>query len=213
MDFPSGITEFFLQWKELVGALLGGLFAMLVAFIVARDARSREERLAATLVLSALVRFIARHKALEDLAKKQDIQANDRHLWLGEKLTQSYSKLTLALESSIARLLITDMHLAVNLELFRFAHEELDVHVERLTKDYTDFSATGDLSRPKELVESDSRQATQSFDFAARHAGCAALRIQKVVLSKFSAWNRIRMQIRPSEEEKACIALSTSSDH
>jgi hypothetical protein len=209
MNPTSGIAEFLFQWKELIGALLGGLFAILVALIVARDARTREERFAAIVVLAALTRFTSRHQALSELALKNNVPAEHKHLWLGEKLTYSYTRLAANLEASISRLLLSDVHLAVNLEVFHAMHADLDMLMERISKDYTDLHSTGKPLRPTELMDAENRQAAKSFELAAKHARCASLRIEKLILSRAATWNRIRMKIRPTEQEKACLSYSS----
>ncbi len=209
MNLTFGITEFLLQWKELIGALLGGLFAILVALIVARDARTREERFAAIVVLAALTRFTSRHRALSVLAAEKKLPAEHKHLWLGEKLTYSYTRLTPNLEASISRLLLSDVHLAVNLELFHAMHADLDTLIDRISKDYTDLHSTGKPRRPTDLMDSENRQAAKSFELAAKHARYASLRIEKLILSRTATWNRIRMNIRPTEQEKACLNYSS----
>lgn len=54
------------EWKEVVGAFLGGVFALSAALIVARDARRRSERSAGMMLL----RYLAKVRTCWDEARK-----------------------------------------------------------------------------------------------------------------------------------------------
>lgn len=68
MDFTEYV-DFLDKWKELIGAALGGVFALAVALIVAKDARSREERNAAVQLIASFTNLSARSASLSALAE------------------------------------------------------------------------------------------------------------------------------------------------
>lgn len=205
------LIDFIYKWKEIAGAIIGGLFSLAVALIVARDARTREERSAATLLIVTFTNFLARHASLADLEKRQSVPAQDRHKWLSEKLAKSGSKLSPLAEAALARLLPIEAALAAHLELFRTLHGELESHTERISQDYRDFHERGAL-RSADVMEADAKIVVSAFAGAAKHAECATHLLEKLVLSNVPAWNYIRMRLFPTQQDRVCQCLRNGID-
>lgn len=206
------LVEFIYKWKEIAGAIIGGLFSLAVALIVARDARTREERSAATLLIVTFTNFLARHASLADLENRQSVPAQDRHKWLSEKLAKSGPKLSPLSEAALARLLPIDAALAAHLELFRTLHGEIESHTERISQDYRDFHERGKALRSADVMEADAKIIVSAFDGAAKHAECAAHLLEKLVLSHIPTWNYIRMRLFPTQQDRVCQCLRNGID-
>ncbi len=206
------LVEFIYKWKEIAGAIIGGLFSMGVALIVARDARTREDRSASTLLIATFTNFLARHASLTGLEKGQSVPAQDRHKWLSEKLAKSGPKLSPLAEAALARLLPIDAALATHLELFRTLHGELESHTERISQDYRDFHEHGKAFRSADVMEADAKIVVFAFDGAVKHAECATHLLEKLVLSHFPTWNYIRMRLFPTQKDRVCQCLKNGID-
>jgi hypothetical protein len=202
-------TEFFdflTKWKELVGAAIGGVFALAVALIVAKDARSREDRSAAVLLIVAFTNLAARSNSLSELATADSVPEADRHSWLADKLSKSSPRLTSLAEAALARLLPVHPILAVHLELFRTHHAELEAIVSRVAQDYRDLHQHGRALRPDAVMDADARNCRSAFEGAVRHGDCASRLIQLFVLSKVPTWNMLRYRMAPTQEMRNCRA-------
>ena len=209
MEPLSAAYDFALQWKELIGAVLGGLFSLLVALIVARDARTREERTAATVLTTALTTVAAQYSALMETAKSQNVPEENLHLWVGEKLAYSSPVMTPAVELAITRLMVVDTLLAVHLEFYKTMQMELARHVQRIEQDYKELHEFGKSKRPGPAMDASNKVAAMSFEGMNRHAICAANRLNLVVLSRLALFHRVRMKLMPTTTEKECLkALS-----
>jgi hypothetical protein len=206
------LVDFIYKWKEITGAIIGGLFSLGVALIVARDARTRENRSASTLLIVTFTNLLARHASLTDLEKGQSVPAQDRHKWLSEKLAKSGPKLSPLAEAALARLLPINAALAAHLELFRTLHGELESHTERISQNYREFHEHGKAFRSADVMEADAKIVVSAFDCAAKHAECAAYLLEKLVLSHFPTWNYIRMRLFPTQKNRVCQCLRNGID-
>lgn len=199
------LTEFLFRWKEVFGAVIGGLFSLGVAVLVAYAARRREDRAAAMVLTAAFVNIVARHSSLERLATQQAVPQADHHKWLSEKLVQSAPKLSSMVEASLARLMLSDTRLAVHLEMFRTLYGEMMTHLERIAEDYRSLHQNGASSRPISVMEADAKVATSAFAGAARHANCGERLLALFVLSHVPTWNRLKISLLPDALEKQCL--------
>ena len=95
MNPMAEFIDFLYKWQTLVGSILGGIFALWVAFIVGHAVRRREEVSSGMLLIGDLAKVRIMSEALNELAKKQNIPENDYPFWFAEKLTGSFPKLCL----------------------------------------------------------------------------------------------------------------------
>ena len=195
------------RWQNLAGAVVGGLFSLGVALLVAHVARRREDRAAGMLLVGTLVQMMARNAQLERLAKEKAIPEADFHKWFSEKLVQSRPKMSAEFEASLIRLMPADLHLAAHLELFKTLIAEMDECLDRLAEDYKNLHEKGKLQRPVANIETDAKLATRAFGGAVLHATCAERLITHMVHSHFPSWHRLRGWLRPSMEEQKCQQL------
>lgn len=195
------------KWQTLIGSILGGLFALSVALIVAYSVRKREEVASGMLVVGNLAQVRNVNIVLEELAKKKEVPEKEYHLWYSEKLVHSHPSLSILFEASIARLMPVDVSMAAHLSLFHSIYLGIIVKIERLSEDFSNFHKTDKPIRPKDLMEADARLVTQLFKQVVSHASCAEHLITKLVLSKFSLFNRLRRYAYIKQEEKQCLKL------
>lgn len=200
------------KWKEIVGAVIGGLFSLAVAVIVARNARIREDRSAATLLIVHFSNFVARHAFLTDNERRQSIPNKNRHKFLPKELMKSGPKLSPLADAALARLLPIDATLAAHLELFRTLHGELESHIERISQDYRDYDEYGKFLRSSKEREDEAKIVVSVFDSAAEHAKCGAHLLEKLVLSHLPTWHYIRMRLFPSQDDRNCQCLRNGID-
>ena len=206
------IAIFLHRWQNLAGAIVGGLFALGVALLVSYLARNREDRAAAMILTAAFVSINARHSTLERLAKERSVSAADLHKWLAEKLVQSRPKLSSGFEGVLARLLLVHTRLAVHLELFRTLYHEMDEKLDRIDEDYKYFHEHRKALRPPDIMEADSKLASDSFAAAVRHANCAEHLLGLFVFARFPSWHVWRYKFLPSNDEKECKELDAGSN-
>lgn len=195
------------HWQNLAGAVIGGIFSLGVAFLVAYLARRREDRAAGMLLVGTLVQMMSRNASLEKLAKDKAVPEADHHRWFSEKLVQSRPKMSTEFESSLIRLLPADLHLAAHLQLFKTLVAEMDECLDRLAEDYRNLHEKGKPQRPGANIETDAKLATRAFKNAVLHANCAERLIAQVVHGHFPSWHRLRAWVRPTEEERKCRRL------
>lgn len=195
------------RWQNLAGAVVGGLFSLGVALLVAYTVRHREDRAAGMLLVGTLVQMMARNAQLERLAKEKAVPEADFHKWFSEKLVQSRPKMSTEFEASLIRLMPADLQLAAHLELFKVLIAEMDECLDRLTEDYKNLHEKGKPQRPVANIETDAKLATRAFQGAVLHASCAERLIAQVVHGHFPSWHRMRRWLWPTEGERKCQQL------
>ena len=198
------IIKFLYKWQTLIGSIMGGIFALLVALIVGHIVRRREETSSAMLVIGDLASVRIASEALTDLGKKLNISEKDYPFWFAEKLTGSFPRLSPAFESSVIRMMPISIYLAAHLTLFQKIYAGVEMQVNRLSEDFKAIRQ-GNPLRSKEQMTADVNLIHKHFPFAVQHAGCAEHLISALVLSKMPTWHRVRQAIFPRTEEKECM--------
>lgn len=195
------LVKFLHEWESLSGAIVGGVFSLAVAFIVARSARRAEEHTAAMIVISNLVQFISRVRTLKRLAAEQNIPENDYGKWVSEKLTYSRQKLSGTFEASVARLLPIHVSVAAHLEAFYMLAREIDERIDRITEDFNELHTNGRPKRPLSVMESDANLIGSGLSDAELHADLAEYMLTRLVLGKYPTFYRLRRRFFPSETD------------
>ena len=113
------LIDIIFKWQTLIGAILGGLFALAVALVVALTMRRREEVASGMVVVGDLTAVRIASEALNSLAAKENIGEKEYPLWFSDKLVSSHPKLSVLFEASVARLMPVDVYLAAHLSLFQ----------------------------------------------------------------------------------------------
>lgn len=193
-----------LKWQTLIGSILGGVFALAAALVVAMTVRRREDVASGMVVVSILLEIRIAFEALKDLAEKDKVGEEVHPLWFSEKLLISHPKLPPSFDSSVACLLPINVHLAAHLSLFQKIYSQLLITLTKLEKDYKSYHETKKTIRSKDIMVADAKSITRNYRMAVEHAKCAENLITKLILSKISTWNKITQFLWASDSEKDC---------
>jgi len=203
--------DFLYRWQTLIGSILGGFFAFCVAFIVGHSVNRREDVSIGMLLVADLAKIRIVSEILKEKAQKDSIAEDQYSLWLAEKLTQKFPKLSPLFESSTVRMLPINTHLAAHLTLFHKIYIDIDETVAQLSQDFTAISKKIKPSRSRERILVDARLISKNFPHAIQHASCAEHLIAELVLSKVPTWNRFRQLICKKQVETECEKYLESS--
>jgi hypothetical protein len=199
--------DFIFRWQTLIGAVLGGMFALATALIVASSMKRREEVAAGMIVVTNLTAVRIALEAINSLPAKESISESEFPLWFSDRLVGLYPGLSTLFEASVARVMPVDVYLAAHLSLFQRIYSQIGVMVEKLSVDYNHFHEHGKPLRPKDHVIADCRLISRHFPMAVEHAECAEAIIGKLILSNFPTWNRVRRFFHVNERERECRKL------
>lgn len=206
------LVEFISKWQTLIGAVLGGIFALATALVVALTMRRREEVASGMVVVADLAAVRIAAEALNTVAKQEKIKEKQFPLWFSDKLVSSHPKLSTLFEASIARLMPTDVYLAAHLTLFQRVYSEIEMMINKLSQDYDHFHEHGKTLRPKKHMLADYILISGHYNTAIEHAKCAEDIITKIILSRISTWHRIRRSFCMSQKEKECENILKKGD-
>jgi len=195
------------KWQTLVGSILGGIFALLTALVVAGSARRRDEQSAAMFVSATLAAVRVASETLLSLSPKEGVSEEDYPLWFAEKIAHLHPRIPLLFDASAARLMSVDTSLAAHLALFQHTYSQTESLLNRISEDYEDYYKNGKPFRPQDVMRADCLVATKHFHFAAEHAKCAVYLISKLVLSRAPLFYRLRRKVWHSKEEQECMNL------
>lgn len=198
------MIDFIFKWQTLIGAVLGGLFAITTALVVALTMRRREEVASGMVVVGDLAAVRVAYEALNSLAETENIEEKDFPLWFSDKLVSSHPKLSTLFEASVARLMPVDVYLAAHLSLFQRIYSQIEIMLKNLSHDYNHFHEHDEPLRPKDHMLADYRLITWHFPMVVEHAQCAEDIITKIILDNISTWHRIRRIFYMNQKEKKC---------
>lgn len=201
------LIETIFKWQTLIGSIMGGIFALLAALVVASVVRRREEVASGMLVVANLIKVRITSEAIEHIAKDGEVPDSDYSLWFADRLVSSHPSLSVFFESSLARIMPVNMCMAAHLSLFHEIYSRIEIILKRLSRDFENFHEHREPLRPPEHLRSDADIVTRHFQRAVRHASCAEDLISKLILSKFSTWHRMRRHIWMSRKEKECLRV------
>lgn len=108
------------KWQTLAGAILGGLFALCVALLVASKARRHEEDTAAMLLSGELKPFEVADQVLSEIGSVESTTPQDELLRYAVQLKRFRPHLSPLFDSSMARVMTVDTNLAAFLRFFQF---------------------------------------------------------------------------------------------
>ena len=211
MNLPD-LINFLKEWKELVGAAVGAFASIVVALLVAYDARRREDVSAAMVLVGNLTSLIAAANTLEKKAAEEKISESDYPMWLASRLASFRPPMSPLFEGCVARLMPVDVRLAAHLEIFGVAYRSAEHHIERLSKDIEYFREHKKLARSEADVRADAEVIRKGIAMAANHANCAERLLTCLVLSHWPTWHRLRRFVCPTKEERECKCLLVTGD-
>jgi len=131
------MIKFLFKWQTLVGALLGGLFALAMAFVVALTMRRREEKAAGMVVSKDLAAIRITSEAIKiSMEEEENITEDEYPFWFSDKLVQTHPKLSTLFEASVARIMPIDVFLAVHLSMVQQTYSSIETKINKLSDDY-----------------------------------------------------------------------------
>lgn len=187
--------NFIYRWQTLVGSILGGMFALATALIVARSARRRDEQASGMVVSGTLSAVRVMSETLTAHSKQKSLTKELLPLWFAEQIIQSLPKMPLLFDASVARLMPVDVPLAAHLNLFQQIYSKIEDLVKRVGDDDISNLNHSKTLRPLDERKADYLNIAKLFQFAVEHANCAEYLISKLVLSRITFWHRLRRHI------------------
>lgn len=192
------------HWQPLIGSLLGGMFALSTALVVASSAVRTARRTAAALLIVDLLSIVRVSEHLEDMAREEEIDEKKFPLWVSEKLNWRRPQLSSSYDAHVANLVGVDEGLSAHLSLLKMVYSGLDDHLARIKSDAEDRRLSGSprIPRAPQDTEADANIVAQGLKLAGAHAACAAHLLEQLVISRTPAFlERIRMLVRPASIE------------
>ena len=208
----ADFVAFLKEWKELIGAAIGAFASIVVALLVAYDARRRGDVSAAMVLVGNLTSLIAAANTLQSKAAQEKVAESDYPMWLASQLTDYRPQMSPLFEGCVARLMPVDVRLAAHLEIFGVVYRSVEHHVERLSRELEYFREHGKLARSEADVRADAEVIRKGIAMAARHANCAERSLTFLVLSHWPTCHRLRRLVSPTELERECKCLLTTRD-
>jgi len=198
------IVDIFDHWQTLIGSILGGVFALLTALIVASSAVRMARRTAAALLIVDLLSIVRVAEYLESLAKKDGIEEDKYPLWVSEKLNWRRPRLSSSYDAHAANLVGVHEGLSAHLSLLNMVYSSLDDHLARIESDLEDRRTPRlpRIPRHPKATEADAKVVADGLKLAGAHSACAAHLLEQLVISRTPSFlKRIRMRIRPASIE------------
>lgn len=190
------------RWQTLIGAILGGLFALTTALIVARSARHHDEEAAGYIVVGALTPIGTVSGTLKALSQEKQVAEENLAMWYANMLALSRPVMPAMFDSSVARLVSVDVFLAAHLGLFQQAYGQMETALARLIEDMSYERNRGEVLRSQESIGIDRRMVIRHFQIASEHSECAAFLIGELVLSRLAFWHRFRRHLWFNDGER-----------
>ncbi|OXI28260.1 hypothetical protein CFB89_33335 [Burkholderia sp. AU16741] len=222
---PDGFLDLLDHWQTLIGATTGGLLGVAGAWIVAVSARSRERRIAASMVLPDLVQLVAAGMSIEtalDKIEKIDAldevqQAGARAFHAMRKLEEWRPRLFALHTSAIGQLSDIDARLYSHLFQCQIVHHTFEEGMDArrashealmsVNFDATDpnaYRGSPPPTRPDSRLYADWRLCVE-------HATLANYFLDRLVFSRWPQWcQRLRMAVRPNDLDQRSAALLSS---
>lgn len=198
------VFAFLDQWQTLIGSIIGGLFALWVALLVAGRTRRQDDLVAAMMLYGNLNTVVSAKNALIELAGQQSIEPENLPYWAAEKLVRVPISLSGQFEASRIRMMPIDVYLAVNLEMFQKLYAQVERKLDAHSEDYRSLDSIGKPIRKPEIMKADAIIIWSTFQEAVAFASCAMHIVDLRVIKKRRFWNKIRMRFLPTPEERRC---------
>lgn len=192
------------HWQTLIGAVLGGIFALGTALVVSTSALRRAQRTAAAVLIVDLLPILRVSEYLETLAKEDGVDKEKYPLWVSEKLIWRRPQLSSAYDSHVANLVGIQEGLSAHLSLLKMVYSSLEDHLARIETDAEDRRTKGlpRIPRAPQATQADASIVAGGLKLAGTHATCAAYLLEQLILSRTPRLlKRIRMCVRSTAIE------------
>ncbi len=191
------------KWQTLAGAILGGLFALCVALLVASKARRHEEDTAAMLLIGELKPFVVAAQVLSETGSVNSTTPQDELLRQAVQLKRFRPHLSPLFDSSMARVMTIDTNLAAFLRFFQFHISEAEQCFARIeTAEQLLHAGQGSTFTQQELLK-DLTLAAKKIHEAAEPANLAIPLLTTLFMGPVPTLRRFcRRFWTPSAEKK-----------
>jgi hypothetical protein len=200
------VVSFLKEWKEIVGAIIGGVLGVVGATVVARDVRGREDRAAALVVLGTLLnirgQFFAARRAVDYSEPADDV--------LLMRLAALAAAYPLDLNDSFLRtaerISVTHAHTAAHLAMIntRWSSVRIALHRWSLDSDHAAAHPGRELRRARGDMVMDARTIASGLQGIANDAACVIWLTNRLVLSKWRVLHLWKLTLWPSGVKKQC---------
>lgn len=181
------------HWQTLLGSLIGGVFALLTAWVVAWSALRTARRTAGTLLLIDLLSILSVAQRLESKAKEDGVSKDKHALWVSKALIWRRPRLSSSYDAYVANLVGVHNGLSAHLSLLKMVYSSLDDHLARIEEH---FDGLRSMPRSPQVIEADAAVVASSLTVAAQHAACAEYFINQLVLGRMPAMlKHLRMRL------------------
>jgi hypothetical protein len=200
------------EWKELAGALVGGLFALGVALLVARQARRAEERASAMLLIGELQRIVAMVENAASSAQKKEIPPADHSLFVAQLYATYRVRLSPLADAAMSRVMLCDVHLAACLTIVFSFIRDTEPAILRLEADSAAASRKESSQRSEADIQTDINVVTTSYRKTGLFARSAVRLLEQQALGQFPTWHKVRRRVFPNAWEKEYFQLAERGD-
>lgn len=201
------LVTFLSNWQTLIGAILGGIFALLVALLVTYKSQRREEISAGYLIIGNLTSFTSAIGILNTKAEKSNVPEKEYPFWLCQQLLVLKPSLSNLYEASVSRIISKNNRLGAHLDLIRTFNTGVEDPLSRINDDIEYNYLHGKNKRIEEHIRADASLVQRGYNNIAVHAECAIYLIQRLVTSHFPTWNIFKSYLHPNELDKKSIKL------
>ena len=165
----------------------------MVALIVAWDARRREEKASAMLLLTDLQEVKIASEALSEIMEKEERKPEEKARVIADRLLGDRQGLSLSplFESSMVRIMPIDNSLAAHLALFKKIVTRLNGELGELRITFDKYKLGDRITISKEELDSRVHLIDKRFRMSVEHAICASYLLQKLVLSPTTPFHRM----------------------
>lgn len=206
----ASVVDFLWDWKELAGAFIGGVFSLLVALLVAYQARRAEEKTAATLLIGEFLRVHAMVRNASTSPGGQELTQEEQRYVLAEHLCRFRVKLSPLFDASIARVMHSDLYLAATMTLASSFIRDTEPVLLRLEEDVTSLHRGEQPKRNDVTIDADINVVSSGYKLIGTHAQYSAKLLEQMVLGAFPTWQKLRRRCWPFQWEKDLDALLKS---
>jgi len=200
----DAMADFARDWQELIGAVLGGLFALATALIVAGSARRRDQRAAAAMLVADVLPILAAATNLRQIADAEKIDDKAYPGWLVDRLSWRRPHLSSLFDEHRARVIDVDTRLSAHLTLLKMIYGTIEDALgspEQLARART-------VPASLLMSEAERHAIARSLELAGVHAQGAEHFLSIFVLSRWPPFvTRLRIWLKPSDTEKKSAGL------
>jgi len=199
------VTEFLLTWQTLIGGILGGLFALVAAVIVAKWSERRQDLSSAMLVVGDLVSVRVSFRVLEEMKDEEEVSDSDYMLWMLDKLCWQKVRLKQSFDASAMRIYPIHPSIAAHIEVFVNAYRAMEAQIDQVLAEFDQERIAEKDQAYLKRVEAKARTIVTHFQTAAAHADKAEKLITFLVLSRIPTFNKLRTVFFPPAQIKEAL--------